>query len=111
MTSDDTAEEDKPPHDNYVNFDIAQTVLEANARKEAQAQGEFKLQVHLKMMVVDLWLVVCSGDGLPLLPVVNGLDHDRPSERNSMTFSELDDEEEDYPKEVGLLFQAALSLQ
>ena len=40
-SSEDQAEdEDKPPHDNYVNFDIAQTVLEANARKEAQARGE-----------------------------------------------------------------------
>ena len=28
---------DRPPHDNYVNFDVAQTVLEANARKVAQA--------------------------------------------------------------------------
>ena len=36
-------EQDKPPHDNYVNFDIAQTVLEANARKEAQAAERGRL--------------------------------------------------------------------
>lgn len=31
--------------------------------------------------------------------MVNGLDH-RPLERNSSTFSDFDDEEEDYVKEV-----------
>lgn len=36
-SSEDQAEEEDKPHDNYVNFDIAQTVLEANARKESQA--------------------------------------------------------------------------
>ena len=43
-SSEDQAEdEDKPPHDNYVNFDVAKTVLEANARKEAQVteRGEY----------------------------------------------------------------------
>ena len=27
-------EEDKPPHDNYVNFDIAQTVLQSHERSK-----------------------------------------------------------------------------
>ena len=39
-TSETETDQDKAPHDNYVNFDIAQTVLEANARKEAQARGK-----------------------------------------------------------------------
>jgi hypothetical protein len=51
-SSEDQAEdEDKPPHDNYVNFDIAQTVLEANARKEAQAaaRGETTMKYLVYM--------------------------------------------------------------
>lgn len=48
-SSEDQAEdEDKPPHDNYVNFDIAQTVLEANARKEAQARGETTIKCTMR---------------------------------------------------------------
>ena len=44
-SEDQAEEEDKPPHDNYVNFDIAQTVLEANARKEAQAAARGKARM------------------------------------------------------------------
>lgn len=32
--------------------------------------------------------------------MVNGFDHDRPLERHSTSYSDLDDEEEDYPREV-----------
>lgn len=34
--------------------------------------------------------------------MVNGFDH-RPLKRNSSTYSDFDDEEEDYPKEVSPL--------
>ena len=34
--------------------------------------------------------------------MVNGFDH-RPLERNSSTYSDFDDEEEEYPKEVSPL--------
>lgn len=34
--------------------------------------------------------------------MVNGFDHDRSMERHSTSYSDLDDEEEDYPKEVSM---------
>ena len=47
-----------------------------------------------------------SADSLPPMPMmVNGFDH-RPLERNSSTYSDFDDEEEDYPKEVSLFIHS-----
>lgn len=51
------------------------------------------------------WLffdVSCSGESLPPMALVNGFDHDRSRDRHSMS-SDLDDEEEDYPREVSHL--------
>ena len=36
--------------------------------------------------------------------MVNGFDHDRPLERHSTSYSDLDDEEEDYPREVSMAY-------
>ena len=38
------------------------------------------------------------------MPVTNGFDHDRAPQRHSTAFSDFDDEEEDYPREVSLAF-------
>ena len=104
------SEQDKPPHDNYVNFDIAKTVLEANTRKE---RGRFATHTALTPHTVTALLnfalffvfvvFFCPGDSLPPMSAVNGFDHDRAPQRHSTAFSDLDDdEEEDYPREVGL---------
>ena len=42
-TLDSMVEQEGPPHDNYVNFDIAQTVLGASAGKQPVERGEFSI--------------------------------------------------------------------
>lgn len=48
--SDNMAEQEGPPHDNYVNFDIAQTVLGASAGKHPVARGEFSITVMSQLI-------------------------------------------------------------
>lgn len=104
-TSDEVAEQDKPPHDNYVNFDIAQTVLGANVKKEPLVRGELTHGQFLTVTDIDNTLVdrFCLGESLPPLPsMVNGYEHERRLERHSTSYSDFDDEEEDYPREVSM---------
>ena len=85
-------------------------MLEANTRKE---RGRFATHTALTPHTVTALLnfalffvfvvFFCPGDSLPPMSAVNGFDHDRAPQRHSTAFSDLDDdEEEDYPREVGL---------